>query len=182
MRWQPLLAEIRARKLTLARLDPRSGMPVQPPAGAAPGAAEAAERRLGRPLPPSYRELLAVHDGLPAFYQGAALLGARPLARGTYVELARLSLDDPGIFPFGIDPAAETIFAWDTAAARSDGELGVVVWMNEIGERVPSFPDFLELTLEMLGAEIAERQRPAARTLPARPRARQGELLGFDAA
>jgi hypothetical protein len=178
MRWQPLLAEIRAQKLVLARLDPRSGMPVQPPAGAAPGAIEAVERRLGRPLPPSYRELLAQHDGLPGFYQGAALLAARPLARGTYVALARLSIDGPELFPFGVDAAGETIFAWDTAAARSDGELGIVVWMNEIGERVPSFPDFLALVLEMLGAEIAEK-RPAARTAPARPRAQPGALFGF---
>src|SRR5262249_10723229 len=102
-------------------------------------------------------------------------------ARGTYVELARLSLEDPGLFPFGIDAAGETIFAWDTAAARADGELAIVVWMNEIGERVASFPHFLELVLEMLGAEIAER-RPAARTAPARPRARQSELFGSDAA
>jgi hypothetical protein len=182
MRWQPLLAEIRAQKLVLARLDPRSGMPVQPPAGAAPGAVEAVERRLGRPLPPSYRELLAQHDGLPGFYQGAALLGARPLARGTYVELARLSIDDRGIFPFGIDAAGETIFAWDPAVARADGELAIVVWMNEIGERVPSFPDFLELVLEMLVTEVAERQRATVRTGPSRPRAQPGEICGFEAA
>jgi hypothetical protein len=177
MRWQPLLAAIRAQKLALARLAPRAGMPILPPAGAAPSAIEAAEHRLGRPLPPSYRELLAQHDGLPGFYLGAGLLGTRPLTRGTYVDLARLSIDD-GVFPFGIDARGETIFAWDTAAARSDGELGVVVWMNEIGERVPSFPDFLALVLEMLGAEIAEKQRLA----PARPRARPVEILAFDAA
>src|SRR5215468_8010773 len=163
MHWKLLLAEIRARKLVLARLDPRSGMPVLPPAGAAPGAVEAVERRLGRPLPPSYRELLAQHDGLPGFYQGAGLLGTRPLARGTYVELARLSIDGPTLFPFGIDSAGETIFAWETEAARADGELSIVVWMNEIGERVPSFPDFLELVLEMLGVEITERRRLAGR-------------------
>ena len=42
---------------------------------------------------------------------------------------------------------------------HADGELEVVVWMNEIGARLPSFPAFLEHVLEMLGAEIAERQR-----------------------
>jgi hypothetical protein len=171
MRWQPLLAEIRARKLVLAKLDPRSGMPVQPPPGAAPGAVEAVERRLGRPLPPSYRELLAQHDGLPGFYQGASLLGTRPLARGTYVALARLSIEGPSLFPFGVDTVGETIFAWETEVARADGELSIVVWVNEIGERVPSFPDFLELVLEMLGVEIAERQRHPCRTPAARPRA-----------
>src|SRR5580698_5888430 len=104
MRWQPPLAEIRAKKLSMARLDPRAGMPVMPPPGAAPSAVDAVERRLGRPLPPSYRELLAQHDGLPGFYQGASLLGTRPLSRGTYVELARLYLDaerGASIVPFG---------------------------------------------------------------------------------
>ena len=56
---------------------------------------------------------------------------------------------------------------------RADGEMEIVVWMNEIGERVASFPDFLDLVLEMIGADIAERQRthrssrPRAQLLPA---------------
>jgi hypothetical protein len=164
MRWQPLLAEIRALKLSLARIDPRAGMPVLPPGGASPGAIAAVERRLGQPLPPSYRELLAQHDGLPSFYQGASLLGARPLSRGTYLELARLCIEtSPGaeLVPFGVDGTGETIFAWDVSATARDGELPVVVWMNEIGERVDSFPSFLELVLEMLGGDVAERQRVA---------------------
>src|SRR6185312_9291089 len=114
MRWQPLLADIRALKLSLARLDPRSGMPVQPPAGAGERAIEGAERRFGRPLPPSYRDFLSQHDGWPGFYQGASLLGTRPLSRGTYVDLVRLSLDG-NLIPFGIDAHGETIFAWDLA-------------------------------------------------------------------
>jgi hypothetical protein len=166
MRWQPLLAEIRSKKLALARIDPRAGMPVQPPGGASPAAIATVERRLGRPLPRSYRELLAQHDGLPGFYQGAELLGARPLARGTFVELARLSMEvehAPFFVPFGIDAAAETIFAWDTSTAAADSELEIVVWMNDIGARVPTFTGFLELVLEMLGADIAERERASSR-------------------
>jgi SMI1 / KNR4 family (SUKH-1) len=184
MRWQPILTDIRAQKLALARLDPRAGMPVLPPAGAALCAIQAVERRLGRPLPPSYRELLAQHDGLPAFYQGAGLLGARPLARGTYLELARICIDpdrDARLVPFGVDSSGDTIFAWDLARPRADGELEVVVWMNEIGERVADFPGFLELVLAMLTAEIAERQRPPRSTM----RPRMGgldALLGFVAA
>jgi hypothetical protein len=160
MRWQPLLAEIRATKLALARVDPRAGMPIIPPGGASPRAIEAVERRLGGALPPSYRELLALHDGIPNFYGGASLLGTRPISRGTYVELARLSIEGAeGLVPFGVDGTGETIFAWDLASARDDGELEVVVWMNEIGARVESFPAFLEMVLDMLVAEVAERQR-----------------------
>ncbi len=165
MRWQTLLAEIRAQKLVLARLDPRAGMPVMPPPGASPAAVDAAARRLGRPLPPSYRDMLAQHDGLPGFYQGAALLGTRPLARATYVDLARMSIDaerSAALVPFGIDAAGETIFAWDTTRPRADGELEIVVWMNEIGARLESFPAFLDLTLDMLASEISERHRSPA--------------------
>jgi hypothetical protein len=158
MRWQPLFDDIRARKLDLARLDPRRGMPLSPPAGATAPAIAAAERRLGRALPPSYRELLACHDGVPGFYQGASLLSTRHFARGTYLELCRIVIDVPGLVPFGVDPAGETLFAWDPSEARDDGEMGVIVWMNEIGERLPDFPSFLELVRDMLGAEIADRR------------------------
>ena len=182
MRWQPLLVQIRAQKLALARLDPRAGMPIQPPSGASAGAIAAVERRLGRPLPPSYRELLAQHDGLPGFYQGASLLGARPLSRGTYMDLARLCIEpSPGatLVPFGVDGAGETLFAWDAAAETRDGELPIVVWMNEIGERVDSFPGFLELIVEMLAADIAERQRAPE---PRRRAAALGPMLRSAAA
>jgi len=170
MRWQSLLQEIRALKLNLARLDPRAGMPVLPPAGAAPAVLDGSPRHLGRPLPPSYRALLAQHDGVPQLYHGASLLGARPLSRGTYVDLARMVIDAPGVgaassadlVPFGIDATGETIFAWDRARIRSDGEIEVVVWVNEIGERVASFPEFLELVRELLVAEIDDRRKAGA--------------------
>jgi hypothetical protein len=172
MRWQSTLQEIRAKKLDLARLDPRAGMPVLPPPGAGPRAIDAVERRLGRALPPSYRALLAQHDGVPQLYHGASLLGTRPLTRGTYVDLARLVIDVPAeadLVPFGIDATGETIFAWDRASERADGELEIVIWVNEIGERVESFPAFLDLVCAMLEAEIDDRRRvaaPSSRRLP----------------
>lgn len=167
MRWLSLLHEIRGLKLDLARLDPRAGMPVLPPAGAPAAAIDAVERRLGRPLPPSYRALLALHDGVPQLFHGAGLLGARPLARGTYVELARLVIDAPAgdldgardLVPFGIDAKGETIFAWDRARESGDGELEVVVWINDIGARVPTFPAFLDLVRDMIEAEIEDAGR-----------------------
>lgn len=182
MRWQSLLQEIRAQKLALARLDPRAGMPVLPPPGASPRSIEAAERRFGRPLPPSYRALLEMHDGVPQLYQGASLLGTRPLAQGTYVNLARLVIDAPGpeggadLFPFGIDARGETIFAWDRAAERAEGELEIVLWTNDIGERMDSFPELLELVREMLAAELDDR-RHLAPPMARRPMPRMDPAL-----
>lgn len=172
MQWQHLLREIRARKQKLARLDAGVGLPVMPPDGVSPGEIAAVERALGCPLPPSYRELLAVFDGVPNLYQGASLLGARHLARGTFVELARsvIARGDPALvegpgsgrsalLPFGVDPAMETIFAWDLGAPRRGGEPKVVLWINEIGVQIESFPSFLEFILSLLEADIEERLR-----------------------
>lgn len=172
MHWEHLLHEIRARKHELVRLDPRTEMPILPPDGASPGAIAAVERKLGRPLPPSYRALLSMHDGIPSLYQGTSLLGAQDLVRGTFVGLCRLVIDlgdrtrgagaerrRATLFPFGIDPDAEMIFAWDLGAPHRNGELPVVLWINEIGEQVESFPSLLELILAMLEGDIEERRR-----------------------
>ena len=191
MQWYETVNLIRAKKLELAAVDPRAGMPVMPSARAGERGIAAVERRLRRPLPPSYRAFLATHDGWPQFFHGASLLGVRHLARGTYDEVTRLVLEEweaprPGsaraprrqppkhmLVPFGIDARAETIFAWNTSTVRADGELEIVVWINEIGERVESFPRFLELVLELLGADLDERRRRVAEaripmTMPSR--------------
>lgn len=94
MDWLESIRQIRALRLELARLDPRRGMPVAPPAGAPVEAMDAAERRMGMRLPPSYRALLAQHDGWPQVFAGAGLLGVRALARGTYEGVARMMIEE----------------------------------------------------------------------------------------
>jgi hypothetical protein len=173
MRWQNVLGEIRAKKQQLARLDAGVGLPVMPPDGVSPSEIAVVERALGGPLPPSYRELLAVHDGVPDLYHGASLLAAHHLACGTFAELARsvIARSDPALgegagrgrselLPFGVDHAMETIFAWDLGAPRRGSEPKVVVWMSEIGVQIESFPSFLEFILALLEADVEERLRP----------------------
>jgi len=180
MHWREAVSRIRARKLELAAVDPRGGMPIQPALRAGEQGIKAVERRLKRPLPPSYRAFLAEHDGWSQFYQGASLLPVRHLARGTYDEVTRLVLEEwetprPGsaratrhraprnmIVPFGIDARAETIFAFDTTTLASDGEMEIVVFINEIGDRVETFPRFLELVYDLLCADLDERRRRVA--------------------
>lgn len=173
MDWLDAIRRIRALRLDLARKDPRRGMPVAPPAGAPEAAIVAAERRMGLRLPPSYRALLALHDGWPQLYAGAGLLGVRPLTRGAYLGVAQMVIEEnegaarysgavrtsprarsAGLIPFGIDPGAETLFAWDPKVQREDGELEVVVWMNGLGMRLASFAELLELLVDMLSAEL----------------------------
>lgn len=201
MDWLESMHRIRALKLELARLDPRGGMPIAPPPGASEAAIVAVERRLGTSLPPSYRELLSLHDGWPQLFAGASLLGVRALARGTFMDVGRLVLDHDevaetrgagedhaapvgtrgragerarrGLVPFGIDAAAETVFAWDMDARAEDGELAVILWTNDIGLRLSGFPELLEMVADMLAAELEDRRRSAAaqRELSPRPRA-----------
>ncbi|HSN96900.1 MAG TPA: SMI1/KNR4 family protein [Candidatus Nanopelagicales bacterium] len=94
MDWLDAIRRIRSLRLDLARRDPRRGMPVGPPGGAPESAIAAAERRMGLRLPPSYRALLAMHDGWPQLYAGAGLLGVRPLARGAYLGVAQMILEE----------------------------------------------------------------------------------------
>lgn len=178
MDWLDAIRRIRGLRLELSRKDPRRGMPVAPPAGAPEAAIVAAERRMGLRLPPSYRALLALHDGWPQLYAGAGLLGVRPLTRGAYLGVAQMVIEEnegaarysgairasqarargsarpAGLIPFGIDPDAETLFAWDPQVQREDGELEVVLWMNGLGMRLASFPELLELLVDMLSAEL----------------------------
>jgi hypothetical protein len=180
MHWSEAVRELRARKLELARLDPRGGMPIRPPAGASEDDIARVERRLGRPLPPSYRELLAAQDGWPRLIFGASLLGTLPLSRGTYVDVARMVLSDldpappdgapaprGAYVPFALDAEAETLAAWDLDDARADGELGVILVTNDVATRLPDFPSFIELCLDVVCAEIDDRRAAGRRELAA---------------
>lgn len=145
-------------------------MPLAPPPPATAEAIAHAEQRIGRPLPPSYRDFLAMHDGWPQFFQGASLLGARQLARGSFIEIARMVLEDlPGlerafVVPFGIDAEAEIILAWDFSRPGDAGEVDVLFWVNELGIRVSTFWEVVELVGDMVGAAVVEQGRRPGRT------------------
>jgi hypothetical protein len=174
--WKQTIARIREVKMDLSALDPQMGPAIAPPPGAALRAVSAVERRIRRRLPPSYRAFLNEHDGWPLFYQGASLLGTRELSKTTYADLTRAAFaayETPipevgppsrpegrieAMIPFGIDPYATTIFAFNPAVVRPDGEMEVIVWVNELGDRSECFADFLSTVLEMLEAEVAERR------------------------
>lgn len=198
MEWLESMHRIRALKLELARMDPRRGMPIAPPAGASEAAIAGVERRLGMPLPPSYRELLSRHDGWPQLFAGASLLGVRALARGSYMNVGRMVLEHcedqeargagerdaapkavrgpygarSALIPFGIDAAAETVFAWDPEARAPDGELEVILWTNDLGLRLSGLAELLDMVKEMLAAELDDRRKRAAAQLDLTPRPR----------
>ena len=173
--WQLFLREIRRVQTEIMRLAPHRDVGLVPNPGASAVAIAAAEQRIGRPLPPSYRAFLEVHDGWPRFFEDATLLGTAHLGIRLYEQAARAAFDaaetpvpevgPPSrakrqvLIPFGADLQATTLFAFVAPTERVTGELGVVAWINEIGVRRDSFDDFLELVLELCEAELAARSR-----------------------
>src|SRR5689334_8426983 len=73
--WEKTLQRIYWLHTALSELAPdrNDGLVPNPPA--TEESLDRAEKRIGQPLPPSYREFLLRHDGWPRFLYGATLLG-----------------------------------------------------------------------------------------------------------
>lgn len=173
--WKDTIWQIRRAKMELAKVDPDVGPAVAPHPGSSLRNISATERKMRRRLPPSYRAFLTMHDGWPMFFQGASLLGCRDLPKASHASKTRAAFEAyetpiPEIGPparpegrpdamitFGIDPKATTIFAFNPAVVRPDGEMEVIMWVNGLGERCESFSDFMGMVLEMLCDELADR-------------------------
>jgi hypothetical protein len=171
-KWEAVLDEIRQVQSEIMRVMPQRDLGLAPNPRASRTAIARAEQRLGRELPPSYREFLAYSDGWPRFFEGASLLGTAHLGRRTYENLAHAvceaaetpvpEVGPPSryrctfgqLLPFGVDLQATTLFAFNPQVLRADGEYEVIAWINELGLRRDSFEDFLELVLELNRAEL----------------------------
>jgi hypothetical protein len=188
--WEETLRRIYWVQTELAELDRTRQDGLVPNAPADPDAVTRAERRIGRPLPPSYRAFLLQNDGWFGFFDGATLLGTKDLGKASYADLAQAAFDAaetpipdggapwskvggrPGdMIPFGIDPSGSTLFTFDPTTADQDGEMGVVAWIHEIGIRSAGFPEFLEAILELCEADLAM-LRALQKTQPKAQRAR----------
>jgi hypothetical protein len=170
-RWQPLLAEIQRVQSEIMWMAPHRDIGLEPHPPASLTAIAAAEARIGRALPPSYREFLLTHDGWPRFFEGASLLGTANLGRRLYDDLVHAAFEaaetpvpDLGpvslrpsprriLSPVGVDLQATTLFAFNPTVVSADGEFEVIAWVNEIGIRRESFESFLELLLELCVTE-----------------------------
>jgi hypothetical protein len=175
--FRTLLKDIQRAQRYITRIAPYRdfGLRASPPASGA--AIVATEKRLGRALPPSYREFLMLHDGWPRFYDGATLLGTASLGLRAYADAARATFEaaetpvpDVGppsrskprlLIPFGIDHQATTLFVFNPANVDERGEMEVIAWINEIGLRRSSFSDFLEMILELCEAELSSYREAA---------------------
>jgi hypothetical protein len=172
--WKDTIAKIRDVKAGLAASDPTMGPAIAPPPGAGLRTIAVVERRIRHALPPSYRAFLHLHDGWPLFFHEASLLGTRELSKPGPFHLTRAAFaayETPipeigppsrpqghadAMIPFGIDPTATTIFAFNPTVVSADGEMEVILWVNGLGERAPNFAEFLSMALEMLELGLGE--------------------------
>jgi hypothetical protein len=180
--WRSTIEAIRRLSGELSRAEPHPHSELALPEGATLRAVAAVERRIRCRLPPSYRAFLHAHDGWPSFLAGAPLFGTRELGRGEDAAVARAvfgAYETPipeigpparprgrsdAMIPFGMDPNGTTIFAWNPAVVRENGEMEVIVWVNGLGDRCEGFPAFLVLARDMIESELADRRHDLRRS------------------
>ncbi len=167
-----LLLKIREIHTEISWLQPFRDLGLIPNPAASEVALSRVEERMGRPLPPSYRAFLRLHDGWPRFFDGASLLGTANIGLRQYEDLARAVFEaaetpvpDLGpptrprartLIPFGADLEGTTLFAFNPAVSGPDGEYEVIAWVNEIGVRQPSFAAFLDWILDLAEQDLAD--------------------------
>jgi hypothetical protein len=154
-RWLSLLSSIRAIQMELKRHEPARSIGLAGNPSAPDSALVVTELRLGRKLPPSYREFLAFSDGWTSFFNGASLLGTGELGRNGFIDAHAGLLARGRLLAFGADRAGSTLFAFDTSVRLADGELGVVAWVGGLGIDCRCFTSFLATILQLCRAELA---------------------------
>jgi hypothetical protein len=155
-RWQSLLTSIRAIQMELKRREPAREIGLSGNPSAPESAIVVTELRLGRKLPPSYRDFLAFSDGWTNFFNGASLLGTGDLGRPGQLDANHARLLQRGrLLPFGADRTGASLFAFDTSMRLGDGELSVVAWVGGLGIDCRCFTSFLATVLQLCRAELS---------------------------
>jgi hypothetical protein len=134
-RWQMLLGSIRAIQMELKRRQPQRPIGLSGNPAAPESAILVTELRLGRKLPPSYREFLAFSDGWTTFFNGASLLGTSEIGRlpGETRSLRRVSpnVDESPNARCPIGPGSTC----PSPAQRGRGEPGTNLGHEGLGTR-----------------------------------------------
>jgi hypothetical protein len=173
-RWRVLSSSIRAVQMELKRRAPDRPIGLSGNPAAPESAIVVAELRLGRRLPPSYREFLAFSDGWPRFFENADLLGTSEIGRYP-LGVAERARGHERLLPFGADKSGTSLFAFDTSVRLGDGELPVVAWVGGLGLDCRCFTSFLATVLQLCRAELTtEKALEAGGSLGNSPRAKAG--------
>lgn len=170
-RWRTLLGSIRSVQMELKRTMPERRIGLAGNPAAPESAIVVAELRMGRRLPPSYRQFLSFCDGWPSFFEGAHLLGTGDIGRqGCEGIAAGRMLLEGRLLPFGTDSTGASLFAFDTRVRLVDGELPVVAWIGGLGIDCRCFTSFLATVLQLCRADLAQVRASTLGDTPVQPR------------
>ncbi|MCA9648299.1 MAG: SMI1/KNR4 family protein [Myxococcales bacterium] len=134
---------------------------------ATPEQISALERHWGRRLPPSYRKLLGICNGMTKFLLDVALLSTQELIDDVPgLETFEEPFPDLWKWIFACAGDSYDALAFDPSQTRDDGEMAVVLIGDE-GEagRWPSLEDFLQSLVARVEAELAS-ERADRENLP----------------
>jgi hypothetical protein len=118
------------------------------------------ERRLGKPLPPSYRAFLELHNGWEHFDGGLNLLSVedqdsdwvRDWLKMLAMAFTAVKEENPfekGALPIMLGEGEHTFLILDPRTVRRDGEMDFVKYtFAQVDERFKDFTSFLQGDLE----------------------------------
>ncbi len=126
----------------------------------------------GCKLPPSYREFMLRYDGWSCVLRDASLLSVEQMRNPGLVHLAETAIErantpvpgavstgtsswrDDNLIPIGLDGRGEILLALDASSVQADGEMDLLVWIAELGIRLPSFGELFGFLCELLEHRI----------------------------
>jgi len=122
----------------------------------------ALEKRIGKPIPPSYRAFLELHDGWKHFSGGVHLLSVEDQSSDWVrewlgmLDMAFVAIKEPNPFEHGAVPIAlgegeHSFLLLDPSSSRSDGEMNFVAYY--FGEIQDTFEDFTSYLLRDMEIE-----------------------------
>lgn len=134
----------------------------------------AVERCYGVRLPPTYREFLLQYDGWPTVFRDASLSSCAQLLSPVVRHRAEIALDrahvpfptrtgsrgrwrQDDVIPIGVSDSANMLIALDANSVDACGEMDTLMWVADIGVRLPSFTDMLLFLTELVSGEMMRR-------------------------
>lgn len=132
------------------------------------------EKKLGKPLPPSYKAFLELHNGWDGFAAGAKLLAAddhpSELVEERLADMRELfpevGLENPfekGALPVMLGEDSDLVLYIDPRTTRPDGEMDFVLLDNTAEDRrFPDFTSFLRYRLDLLRRMIDDQTKGVA--------------------
>lgn len=139
----------------------------EPGPPASPEQLVALEVHWKRRLPPSYRTLLGIHNGMTKLWFGVALLSTQRIIDEA-AERESFAEPFPELWPwiFACADDSYDALAFDPAQTRDDGEMAVAL-LGDAGEveRWPSLEDFLRDHVARVEAQV-EQERADRKDLP----------------